>query len=107
MTPQCNGQNDCGEQREQKVEAEGEAAAYVRHQKFVSKKDKLHDLHVDLKVCRLVAQTFAEAMSEEEKTSRRESQAGRQQTGRGGITGAGLQGELLVERITGSSMGDM
>ncbi len=56
-------------------------------------------------MCLLVSQTLTETMMDGEKP--REGETEKQQTGCGGITGAGLQGELLVERITGSSMGDM
>lgn len=43
----------------------------------------------------------------ERKHKREKGEMEEQQTGCGGITGAGLQGELLAGRITGSSMGDM
>lgn len=52
-----------------------------------------------------VSPTFTETLMEGEKTTEGETE--KQQSGCGGITGAGLQGELLAEGITGSSTGDM
>lgn len=58
-----------------------------------------------LKVCLLVSPAFAETTTEGRKSQEGE---GREATNRlWWDNGAGLQGELLAERITGSSMGDM
>lgn len=97
---QCNGQNE-----NQRLRPKEKQELMLEIKSWLLRRLNFRTSPCGLKACPLVSPAFTERTMEGKKTQEGE---GREATNRlWWDNGAGLQGELLAERITGSSMGDM